>query len=114
MRTIIYQVVLFFLFTTIVFAAPPVGIGSVANNLLGPVSFLSDFLYTTCFIIGGSFIFASIVKYFDHKRNPLAVPMSTVVFLLIAGCALLVLPFANFIIHHGLPYSLFTRPKEGY
>ncbi|EKD73576.1 MAG: hypothetical protein ACD_45C00259G0003 [uncultured bacterium] len=87
-------------------ASPPIGIGGVATNLLEPVAYLSDFIYTACFVIGGSFLFASIIKYVEHCRNPLAVPIGTVVFLLVAGLALLSLPFAYLAVHHGMPYTL--------
>lgn len=83
------------------------GVGRVATNLMEPVSFASDFIYSACFVIGGSFLLASIVKYIDYRRNPFAVPISTVVFLFIAGAILLALPFAYLIINDGTPYSLF-------
>jgi hypothetical protein len=88
-------------------AVAPTGIGAVANNLMEPVGFLSDFIYTGCFVIGGSFIFASIVKYIEHRRTPLLVTLSTVVFLFLAGLFLIALPFAYLIIHNGSPYTLF-------
>ena len=87
-------------------AALTTGIGGLANSMLEPVGFMSDFIYTACFLIGGSFVFASIIKYIDHRRNPLAVTISTVVFLLIAGLFLIALPFAYLIIHNGSPYTL--------
>jgi hypothetical protein len=86
--------------------AQPTGIGGVANNLMAPVTFMSDFIYTGCFILGGGFVFASIIKYNEHRRSPLAVTMGTVVFLLIAGLFLLSLPFAYLVVHHGMPFSL--------
>lgn len=82
------------------------GIGGMANSLMEPVGFASDFIYTMCFVIGGSFLFACIIKYTEHRRNPLAVPASTVVFLLIAGLFLIALPFAYLLIHHGTTYTL--------
>ena len=88
---------------------PPTGIGGVANHLLDPVSYLSNFIYTACFVIGGSFVFASIIKYVEHRRNPLAVPISIVIFLLIAGLLLLALPFAYLLVQHGQPYVLLSR-----
>ena len=84
----------------------PKGIGDVANHLMEPVGFASDFIYTTCFVIGGSLLFASVIKYIDHRRNPLAVTISTVVFLFIAGLFLVALPFAYKVVNHGTPYTL--------
>jgi hypothetical protein len=84
----------------------PSGIGSVAKNLLEPVAYASDFIYTACFVIGGSFVFASLIKYIEHRRNPLAVTLGTVVFLFLAGFFLIALPFAYLIIQNGSPYTL--------
>lgn len=85
----------------------PTGIGGVARNLMDPVTVFSDFVYTGCIVIGGSFVFASIIKYFEHRRSPLMVPMSTVVFLLIAGGLLLALPFLAYLDSSGIRYTLF-------
>lgn len=82
------------------------GLGKVATNLMEPVSFFSDFIQTGCLLIGGCFIFASIIKYFEHRRSPLMVPMSTVVFLIIAGIILVLLPFVSYYTEMGLPYSI--------
>lgn len=90
-----------------VIAASSTGYGSVANNLMAPVGLMSDFIYSGCLLIGGSFVFASIVKYFEYRRSPLMVPLSTVVFLLIAGLCLLALPFLSMIDSNALQFSLF-------
>lgn len=85
--------VICFFFVTAVFATQYTGVGNVANNILEPVSVLSDFVKAACFIIGGSFLFASIIKYIEHRRSPLMVPISTVIFLIFGGLALIGLPF---------------------
>lgn len=82
------------------------GIGQVAINLMEPVSIVADFVQTACLIIGTTFIFAAIIKYFEHKRSPLMVPISTVVFLILAGIALILLPFLSSFVENGVPYSL--------
>jgi len=87
------------------------GIGSVATNIMSPVNVFSDFVNSACLVIGGAFIFASIIKYFEHRRSPMMVPMSTVVFLFIAGLALLALPLLAFVTEGGVPYSLFKRSR---
>jgi hypothetical protein len=85
------------------------GLGGVANNLLEPVGFASDFITTGCFILGAGFLFASLIKYVEHRRNEHAVPIGTVVFLLIAGLALVAVPFAYLLVNNGSPYSLIRR-----
>lgn len=86
----------------------PYAIGQVAENLLQPVDLMADFVHSACFLIGFSFLFATVVKYFEHRRSPLMVPISTVVFLLIAGIALILLPFLANFSEGGVHYSLMT------
>jgi hypothetical protein len=82
------------------------GFGGVAENLLEPVGLASDFLGSACLILGGSFLFASIIKYVEHRRSPLMVPISTVIFLLVAGLVLILLPFLSALLGYGVPYDL--------
>lgn len=69
-----------------------VGLGGMANSLMGPVGVATSFMHGACFLVGGAFLFASIVKYVDHRRSPTMVPFSTVVFLIVAGLMLLGIP----------------------
>lgn len=87
----------------------PEGIGKVANTMMDPVTLFSDMVYTGCLVIGASFLFAAIVKYVEHKRSPLMVPMSTVVFLVIAGLVLLILPFLSLVDGNAVQYTFFRR-----
>jgi hypothetical protein len=104
-KRIIFAVFLCCIATTAI-AAGSAGIGLVANNMMDPVSLLSDFVNSACFIIGGSFLFATIIKYIEHRRSPLMVPISTVVFLFLAGVLLILLPFAYLLTENGLHFSL--------
>ena len=81
------------------------GVGNVARDIVGsPVNFAFNFVSTLCFVIGGAFLFASIVKYIEHRRSPLMVSMSTVVFLFIGGSALIILPLVSIFPESGLRY----------
>jgi hypothetical protein len=82
------------------------GVGDVANNLMDPLTFMGDFLQAGCFIVGGGFIFASVVKFFDHRRSPTMVPLSTVVLLFIAGLVLVALPFLSYVLPYAVPFTL--------
>jgi hypothetical protein len=97
---------LLLLFPGIIFAYQGTGLGGVARNMMEPVTLFSDFVDTGCLVIGVGFLFASIVKYVEHRRSPLMVPISTVVFLLIAGTILVVLPFLPDLTGYGVPYRL--------
>lgn len=83
------------------------GIGGLADGMLAPVDLMSDFVYMACIIIGGSFVFASVIKYTEHRRSPLMVPISTVVFLFIAGVFLLLMPFLSYLYTGAIHFSLF-------
>lgn len=104
MKTLIlWTISLFFIlgnFVLINNAFADTGLGEVANNLMEPVDVLSSFVNTACFAIGGAFLFTSIIKYFEHRRSPLLVPISTVVFLVIAGLILIALPFLPYLTGH--------------
>lgn len=84
------------------------GIGKVALNILDPVSIVADFLGSASLIIGCSCLFAAILKYIQHRTNPHAAPLSTIITLLAMGIALVGLPFLYLLTEHGVPYSLFN------
>jgi hypothetical protein len=73
-------------------------LATLAGSIMEPITLFSNLINTACYLLGGSFIFASLIKYLEHKRSPLMVPISTVVFLLIAGIVLIFLPMLEFII----------------
>ena len=96
---------LFFIASELCFAED-LGIGKVADNLMAPIEVLANFIHAGCILIGGSFIFAGVIKYIEHRRSPLMVPISTVIFLFIAGAVLILLPLLAYLTQNGLPYSL--------
>lgn len=77
------------------------GIGVVAHSLLSPIGVVSTFINTTCIIFGTAFTFAAILRYVEHRRNPLVVTLSTVFFYLVAGLVLLALPFVTYLYQLG-------------
>jgi len=104
-----FLIALFFLLVEPSYAIYRPGLGDVATNILSPVSVFSDFVNSACIVIGGAFCFASIIKYFEHRRSPTMVPLSTVIFLLIAGLLLLALPILSFVTEGGIPYTLYKH-----
>jgi RsiW-degrading membrane proteinase PrsW (M82 family) len=96
---------LFFLFSQAAFAANELSLGRVADNITEPIQVVSAFVSVGCLIVGVACLFATVVKYFEHRRSPLHVPISTVVWLLIIGLLLLFLPFAYIITENGIPFS---------
>jgi len=80
--------------------------GQVAQNMTEPIEIVSGFVSVGCLIVGVACIFAGVVKYFEHRRSPLFVPISTVVWLFVIGLLLLVLPFAYLITESGIPFNV--------
>lgn len=102
---------LFFLFSQAVFAANELSLGRVADNITEPIQVVSAFVSVGCLIVGVACLFATVVKYFEHRRSPLMVPISTVIFLLIAGIALVVLPLIALLSDSSIPSTLLTKIK---
>ena len=79
-------------------------LGHLAFNIMGPLSLLLNLIYLACFIVGGSLVFASIIKFLEHRQNPLTVSISLVITLFISGIVLLFLPFISYLTGHGYYY----------
>jgi hypothetical protein len=103
MKRIILSCILWFVPITLAMAEQ--GFGNVAENLLTPVIVVSDFVNTASIIVGISFIFGGFLRYLQHRVNPLAVPISTVVLLEVMGVFLVCLPLAYKLSEGGIPYS---------
>jgi hypothetical protein len=83
------------------------GFGAIAGDIAQPVNVLADFIYSACFVLGSSFVFASVIKYFEHRRSPLMVPVSTPVCLFLEGAALICVPFISYLSSDVPQYSFF-------
>ena len=81
------------------------GLGGFADSLMQPVHVISDFLSSMAVIIGMTCIFASFVRYMQHRVNPLAHPIGTVITVLILGILLVLLPLLNKLMDGGLTPS---------
>ncbi len=97
---------LIFFLSQSVLATNNLSFGVVAQNMTEPMEVVSAFVSVGCLVVGVSCLFACIVKYFEHRRNPLYVSLSTVVWLLIIGLLLLILPFAYIITENGIPFTV--------
>lgn len=86
--------------------AEQAGLGVVADNLMTPVSIVSNFMYSASLVIGITALFASFLKYMQHRVNPLAHPMGTVVLLLLLGVVLICLPLISHLTESGIPIGL--------
>lgn len=80
--------------------------GALAENLMEPAAMLSEFISNGAIVIGITFLFASVIKYFRYRENPMAVPISDVVFLFIFGVLLICLPVAYKLLYTTPPVVL--------
>ncbi len=92
--------------------ASDVGIGAVAGNITEPIEVVSGFVSIGCLMVGAACLFATVVKYFEHRRSPTRVTISTVIWLFIIGLLLLILPFAYMITENGIPFSELWGGRE--
>jgi len=81
------------------------GIGDYASQILHPVGILNNFIGSAAIIVGVGCLFAAFFRYMQHRVNPLAAPISTVILFLILGLLLLALPFIYLFVG-GVPFSL--------
>ncbi len=97
---------LFLLFLPAFSWARSSGLGQVAQNIIEPVSIFSSFVQTGSMVLGASFLLTCIIKYIEHRRSPLMVPLSRVIFLLVAGIVLIILPFLSMLAGSGASNNL--------
>lgn len=105
-KHLIFQVILFIIFYSladIIFAKA--SLGEVAGNISSVMSGLANIFYQVCFILGGCFIFAGIIKYVEHRTNPLMVTWSMIFFLFIAGIIFILIPLAAYFASDLVPFN---------
>lgn len=82
------------------------GFGAVANNLMTPISIVSNFMYSASLVLGSTSLFAAFLKYLQFRVNPLANPIGRVVVLLIIGVLFICLPLIHKLTSSGIPFML--------
>lgn len=86
------------LFPAIALAAfgqqPQGGLGDMASSMMGSTNFVRDTVGLGSLVVGGTFLFASFIRYKQYRINRLAAPLSTVITLFILGILLLGLGLA--------------------
>lgn len=66
------------------------GIGDVATNIYQPVSIIINLVKAVSIICGSGLVLGGVLRYFDYRRNPVAVRPSMVIFMFIFGGALII------------------------
>lgn len=65
-------------------------LGDVAANIYEPVSVIISLVKAVSLICGTGLMLGGILRYFDYRRNPVAVRLSMVLFMFIFGGALII------------------------
>lgn len=81
------------------------GIGDFASTLMEPTGYLLKFVKTASIFIGLFCLFSAVIRYLQHRVNPLAHPWSIIILLFVIGVVLICLPNINLLGDH-LPYFL--------
>jgi hypothetical protein len=68
-------------------------LGTVADNLSQTSDLFKAVLDAVFYVIGFVFVFGSLIRYHEHRKNPSQTPISRVVFLLIAGLVIGFFPY---------------------
>ncbi len=66
------------------------GIGEVAANIYQPVTVIISLVKAVGVICGSGLMLGGVLRYFDYRRNPVAVRLSMVLFMFIFGMALII------------------------
>lgn len=66
------------------------GIGDVASNIYQPVTVVISLVKAVSVICGSGLVLGGILRYFDYRRNPVAVRLSMVLFMFFFGLALII------------------------
>ncbi len=83
------------------------GLGGIANNLMEPVAVVASFMVSVALIAGFTCLLAGFLRYMQHRANPLAHPISTVIILLVLGTMLLLLPLIYKFTESGIPFGYY-------
>ena len=72
----------------------------VSSNITGSLDMVTQFVVFACLLVGVFCLFAAFVKYFAYRRNPLAAPFSTVMWLLMMALILMAVPVLHVVSGH--------------
>lgn len=89
--TVVKSLVLFLvLFSASAFAAD--ALGTIAKNIYGSFTYLTQLITACSYIVGLGFAIGAIMKFKMHKDNPTQVPIGTPIALVFIAAALLFMP----------------------
>lgn len=75
------------------------GLGYVAASIYEPISVVIQLVRAVSIISGSGLILGSFLRYFDYRRNPVAVRLSAVIFMGLFGLALIFVGLIPYTVH---------------
>jgi hypothetical protein len=78
-------------------AAPNIGVGEFANEMVEPIGLVASLITTGSIMIGIGCLFGAFLRYSQYRINPLAAPIGSVILLVVLGLVLLALPMLNWV-----------------
>jgi intracellular multiplication protein IcmD len=87
------SLIVIILLTTIGYCYAGEGFGQFADNALGPVQGMGRILSDICLVGGIGMLLGAVLQYKAHRDNPSQVRLTTPIFLLVIGIAMVLLPF---------------------
>jgi len=82
--------------------ASATGLGDVASSIAQPIDMAGHLLSDVALLVGLVCLVASLFRYVQHRNNPLAFPLSTVVAFFLMGAAFVCFPIV---------YKHFEQPE---
>lgn len=67
--------------------------GDVASNLYEPLSIVINLVRAISVVCGAGLLLGSVLKYLEYRKNPVAVRLSTALFMVIFGVSLILIEF---------------------
>jgi intracellular multiplication protein IcmD len=80
-----------FFISSVTIAVRSQDLGQIARQIAAPVGLATNLVQIICIICGVAMILGSLLKYKAHRQNPIEVPFSTPIMLLLFGLAVLAL-----------------------
>ena len=83
--------------TTFLVYGDDVTLGTVSNDLLGPVNAARYVFNAAAFIVGAFLVIGSFNKYLKHRQNPQEAPIGGVIIWFVLGLAMLAIPVLHYL-----------------
>ena len=81
-------------FCDVALARPNTDLGGIAKNLNAPLKGVTSIMLSICLVAGVGLVVGGLIRYLQHRKNPVEATLGSCIALLLAGLALIALTFA--------------------